>query len=486
MLKAGIVGLPNVGKSTLFNALTRSRKAEAANYPFCTIEPNIGVVEVPDDRLQVLAKIAKTQKIIPAAIEFVDIAGLVAGASKGEGLGNKFLANIREVDAVVEVVRCFDDDDILHSMGGVNPLRDIDVITTELILSDIQSCEKQLENNRRKAKGMDKEAIKNVELLERLLAYLNANKPANTMEVSDDDARVMLGVSLMNRRIFNAEDLQLQVLAMQLSDLVISKVYYSGTKDKMDRNYTADGYVELFNNSDHIVYADGLYLALAESVSPAAYPAKDNPDYIYARQICRFPGTGTDIPVAPGKTLLVAARSARNHKESAPTSVDLSHADFEVKLEAGSGNPDVPMLPIISNSTAVQYFNLLSGGPNAVFLFATDDDVVNDWPEVYQKGKTSGERFRRVPKGVALDAVECLKKPAQSAPDVGTKRFQSEIDAGYITINAVNGYNCQSVERRVSRFENGRYYLVDTNNSSSDFVVSNDPTPGKYDKEGLQ
>ena len=301
-----------------------------------------------------------------------------------------------------------------------------------------------------------------------------------------DDARVMLGVSLMNRRIFNAEDLQLQVLAMQLSDLVISKVYYSGTKDKMDRNYTADGYVELFNNSDHIVYADGLYLALAESVSPAAYPAKDNPDYIYARQICRFPGTGTDIPVAPGKTLLVAARSARNHKESAPTSVDLSHADFEVKLEAGSGNPDVPMLPIISNSTAVQYFNLLSGGPNAVFLFATDDDVVNDWPEVYQKGKTSGERFRRVPKGVALDAVECLKKPAQSAPDVGTKRFQSEIDAGYITINAVNGYNCQSVERRVSRFENGRYYLVDTNNSSSDFVVSNDPTPGKYDKEGLQ
>lgn len=188
MLKAGIVGLPNVGKSTLFNALTRSRKAEAANYPFCTIEPNIGVVEVPDDRLQVLAKIAKTQKIIPAAIEFVDIAGLVAGASKGEGLGNKFLANIREVDAVVEVVRCFDDDDILHSMGGVNPLRDIDVITTELILSDIQSCEKQLENNKRKAKGMDKEAIKNVELLERLLEHLNANKPANTMELSDDDA----------------------------------------------------------------------------------------------------------------------------------------------------------------------------------------------------------------------------------------------------------------------------------------------------------
>ena len=122
MLKAGIVGLPNVGKSTLFNALTRSRKAEAANYPFCTIEPNIGVVEVPDERLAPLAKIAKTQKIIPAAIEFVDIAGLVAGASKGEGLGNKFLANIREVDAIVQVVRCFDNDDILHSVGSVDPI----------------------------------------------------------------------------------------------------------------------------------------------------------------------------------------------------------------------------------------------------------------------------------------------------------------------------------------------------------------------------
>lgn len=160
MLKAGIVGLPNVGKSTLFNALTRSRKAEAANYPFCTIEPNIGVVEVPDERLKPLAEISKTNVIIPAAVEFVDIAGLVAGASKGEGLGNKFLANIREVDAIVHVVRCFDDDDILHSMGSVDPVRDIEIITTELVLSDLQSCEKQLDNNARKAKGMDKEAIK--------------------------------------------------------------------------------------------------------------------------------------------------------------------------------------------------------------------------------------------------------------------------------------------------------------------------------------
>jgi len=139
LMKAGIVGLPNVGKSTLFNALTRSRKAEAANYPFCTIDPNVGVVTVPDERAYVLQKIAKTQVVIPAAIEFVDIAGLVAGASKGEGLGNQFLANIREVDAIVQVVRCFEDSDVIHTMGSVDPVRDIEIIATELMLADLDS-----------------------------------------------------------------------------------------------------------------------------------------------------------------------------------------------------------------------------------------------------------------------------------------------------------------------------------------------------------
>ena len=186
MLKAGIVGLPNVGKSTLFNALTGSHKAEAANYPFCTIEPNVGVVEVPDSRLEPLKQIANTQVVIPAAIEMVDIAGLVAGASKGEGLGNKFLSNIREVDAIVQVVRCFEDADVVHSMGEVDPLRDIEVIMTELILSDLQSVESQLDKNRKRAKGNDKEAQANVALLEPLLEHLNAGKPANTFEVSED------------------------------------------------------------------------------------------------------------------------------------------------------------------------------------------------------------------------------------------------------------------------------------------------------------
>ena len=151
MLQAGIVGLPNVGKSTLFNALTKTRKAEAANYPFCTIDPNVGVVQVPDARLTPLAKLVNTTTLIPAAIEMVDIAGLVAGASKGEGLGNKFLANVREVDAIVHVVRCFEDEDVIHNMGRVDPIADAEVIMTELILADAESVTSQLQKNLKKA-----------------------------------------------------------------------------------------------------------------------------------------------------------------------------------------------------------------------------------------------------------------------------------------------------------------------------------------------
>src|SRR5256712_4823498 len=156
MLKAGIVGLPNVGKSTLFNAVTRTRKAEAANYPFCTIDPNLGIVTVPDSRPEVLAKIAKTSTIIPAAIEFVDIAGLVRGAAQGEGLVNKFLSHIREVDAIVQVVRCFEDPDIHHVAGAIDPVRDIETITTELILADLESVTKRLDRVAKDAKRGDK------------------------------------------------------------------------------------------------------------------------------------------------------------------------------------------------------------------------------------------------------------------------------------------------------------------------------------------
>jgi GTP-binding protein YchF len=190
-MKAGIVGLPNVGKSTLFNALTRSRKAEAANYPFCTIDPNVGVVTVPDERAYVLQKIAKTNVVIPAVIEFVDIAGLVAGASKGEGLGNQFLATIREVDAIVQVVRCFVDDDVVHTMGSVDPVRDIEVITTELVLADLDAVGKRMTKTQKLAKAGDKEAIIELALLEKLTPHLNSGKSANTLVATPEEVALM-------------------------------------------------------------------------------------------------------------------------------------------------------------------------------------------------------------------------------------------------------------------------------------------------------
>ena len=190
MLKAGIVGLPNVGKSTLFNAVTRTRKAEAANYPFCTIDPNVGIVTVPDERLYVLQKVAKTNVVIPAAVEFVDIAGLVKGASQGEGLGNKFLTHIREVDAIVQVVRCFEDADIHHVAGSVDPVRDIEVITTELVLADLEAVQKRLNSVAKDAKRGDKEALAQETVLKKLEPHLNQGKPALTLELTPEDKAI--------------------------------------------------------------------------------------------------------------------------------------------------------------------------------------------------------------------------------------------------------------------------------------------------------
>ena len=187
MLKAGIVGLPNVGKSTLFNAVTRTRKAEAANYPFCTIDPNMGIVTVPDDRLPILAEIAGTQTLIPAAIEFVDIAGLVRGASAGEGLGNKFLSHIREVDAIVQVVRCFEDADIHHVAGAVDPVRDIEIINTELVLADLEAVQKKRGAIAKDVKRGDKEAMAQEGVLAKLEPHLDAGKPALTLNLTPEE-----------------------------------------------------------------------------------------------------------------------------------------------------------------------------------------------------------------------------------------------------------------------------------------------------------
>lgn len=200
MLKAGIVGLPNVGKSTLFNAVTRTHNAEAANYPFCTIDPNVGVVTVPDDRLEVLSKISGSKKLIPTAIEFVDIAGLVEGASEGAGLGNKFLATIRETDAIVQVVRCFENDDIIHELGSVDPVRDIEIINAELILADIATLEKRRQTRDKKAKSGDKEAKAEVELIDKILPPLNQGTPAIMIELSDDERLLIRDFFLLSSK----------------------------------------------------------------------------------------------------------------------------------------------------------------------------------------------------------------------------------------------------------------------------------------------
>ena len=200
MLSAGIVGLPNVGKSTLFNAVTRTRKAQAANYPFCTIDPNLGVVTVPDTRLETLSKLSHSQKIIPAAIEFVDIAGLVKGASAGEGLGNQFLSHIREVNAIVQVVRCFENADIHHVSGTIDPIRDIEVINTELVLADLASLQKRHDRLQKEVRAGSKVAKAVVAVIDKLLPHLDAGKPAITLELTPEEKEIARDFFLLSSK----------------------------------------------------------------------------------------------------------------------------------------------------------------------------------------------------------------------------------------------------------------------------------------------
>jgi len=243
MLSAGIVGLPNVGKSTLFNAVTRTHKAPAENYPFCTIDPNVGVVTVPDARLDVLAKLSHSQKIVPAAIEFVDIAGLVKGASTGEGLGNQFLSHIREVDAIVQVVRCFESADIHHVSGTIDPIRDIEVINTELVLADLASLQKRRDRLQKEVRAGSKSAKAENAVLEKLLPHLDAGKPAVTLSLTDEEKAIAREFFLLTSKP------TLFACNVAESDLVAAVAGCSSTESPHkaaagDRGYNAAFHVE--------------------------------------------------------------------------------------------------------------------------------------------------------------------------------------------------------------------------------------------------
>ncbi|TWT03166.1 redox-regulated ATPase YchF [Reyranella sp. CPCC 100927] len=310
----GIVGLPNVGKSTLFNALTATQAAQAANYPFCTIEPNVGRVAVPDPRLDVLARIAESAKLVPTQLEFVDIAGLVKGASRGEGLGNQFLGNIREVDAIAQVLRCFEDGDVTHVAGNVDPVRDAEIIETELMLADLDSLEKRLPNLQKKAKGGDKEAAAEVPIMERIVAALRDGKSARTVELSAEELPIVRRMQLLTAKP------QMFVL-------------------NVDEGSAASGNAISAKAADYATSVGAPYVIISAAIEAevAQLPAADQGDYL---ESLGLHDTGLNRVIAAGYGLLdlvtfftVGPKEAHawtvKRGSKAPQAAGAIHTDFE-------------------------------------------------------------------------------------------------------------------------------------------------------------
>ncbi len=310
----GIVGLPNVGKSTLFNALTATQAAQAANYPFCTIEPNVGRVAVPDPRLDVLARIAESAKLVPTQLEFVDIAGLVKGASRGEGLGNQFLGNIREVDAIAQVLRCFEDGDVTHVAGNVDPVRDAEIIETELMLADLDSLEKRIPNLQKKAKSGDKEAAAEVPVMERIVAALRDGKPARTVELSAEEQPIVRRMQLLTAKP------QMFVL-------------------NVDEGSAATGNAISAKAADYATSVGAPYVIISAAIEAevAQLPAADQSDYL---ESLGLHDTGLNRVIAAGYGLLdlvtfftVGPKEAHawtvKRGSKAPQAAGAIHTDFE-------------------------------------------------------------------------------------------------------------------------------------------------------------
>ena len=287
--------------------------------------------------------------------------------------------------------------------------------------------------------------------------------------------------------LFKKDSLTMKLNKSIKENLIISKVYASGTKDNNNKNYVADRYIEIFNNSDETQYLDStIYLGFVEAESVIAFPAAANPGYVFARQIFRFPLKDKVFPVPPGGSVVIT-NSAINHTQYSPNSVNLQNADFEAKNTTFSNNPNVREMELIYSAfPSLIYMNLINGGDNGAFLFKTRESVRN-FPIFYIPGKETGNRYMRVPIEYVFDGVETLKNYVTTGPKPNTKRLQSFVDAGYMYITALSGYTHESIERRVdkSKATTSRYYLMDTNNSSNDFRTVTDPTPRKYDKSLL-